>query len=385
MLLRARLQARWTPWLGALLACGGSTPSLQDGGLRDSAPADRSEAAAPETDGSAAVPAPDAEADGGLADPEFDAGADAGTAPSSGLGIGGLRATLCTSASYPAPFAGTGVSASPLGAGRYDFVEGPVWVDAQQALYFSEMTFGQPAAMGPPSQIHALGLDGVDRVFVPAAGSNGLALGPAGKLLAATHDTQSLSLFAVRDGAREDLALRTGGKRFNSPNDLVLRSDGNVYFTDPDYQLGSRSSDTGVTAAYRLRNLEATDAQPFETGLRQPNGIALSPDERTLYLSSTGSELYAYALAEDGAVGSRRVFARPGASDGLGIDCAGNVYTTVAAGVLVLSAAGETLGTITLAEQPANVAFGGPDHRTLFITARTRVYTVQLAVPGFPY
>jgi gluconolactonase len=371
--------------LSGALACGDSAASTRaDGGLDAGdagvAPDANTDAAAA---GDAATSPPP-----GDASTSADAGADAASGPDAGatIGVGGLRAALCTAASYPAPLAGASVRAAPLGSGGYDFVEGPVWVDATQKLYFSDMRFGNaPAPQGPASRIHALGLDGVDSVFVASSGSNGLALGPAGQLLAATHDTQGLSLYAIADGARESLALRTGGKRFNSPNDLVLRSDGSVYFTDPNYQLGARSSETGVTAAYRLPGLDATSAEPFETGLTQPNGIALSPDERTLYLSGSFEELYAYALADDGSVGARRVFAQPGAGDGLTVDCAGNVYTTVKAGVRVLSPAGDTLGTITLDEEPANVAFGGPEHRTLFITARTGVYSVELAVPGFPY
>ena len=161
-----------------------------------------------------------------------------------------------------------------------------------------------------------------------------------------------------------------------------MRSDGTIYFTDPDWQLGGRDSETDTTGVYRIA--PGGEVDQFETGLRNPNGIALSPDERTLYVGSQNDPVMAYALAADGTVGARSEFAGVSGTDGLAVDCAGNVYIT-AGQVQVFDPDGEPLGTITAAETPANVAFGGADRRTLYITARRGLYAIQLNVPGYPY
>jgi gluconolactonase len=267
---------------------------------------------------------------------------------------------------------------------NFGFIEGPVWIAAQNQLLFSDMDFSTADnPQGPDAVIRRFTPPATFDVFVTGSGSNGLALANDGRVIAASHAVQSLTYFDLTTGGRELRALDYQGKHFNSPNDLAVRADGNIYFTDPDYQIGPRSSETKLRGVYRVSPSGAVSL--IDGSLDQPNGIALSPDESTLYVGSAGNEVFSYALAADGGgTGTRKVFAAPGASDGLGIDCAGNLYVT-AATVQVFDPGGAKLGEITVAEPPSNVAFGGPNRTTLFITAQGGLYSIELRVPGRCY
>jgi gluconolactonase len=122
----------------------------------------------------------------------------------------------------------------------------------------------------------------------------------------------------------------------------------------------------------------------IEGGLDKPNGIALSPDERTLYVGSVGSEIWKYTVAADGSVSDRIMFANTGSSDGMTVDCAGNLYVS-SGSVEVFAPDASKLGDITLGGDPTNLAFGGSDRKTLYITAGSRLYSVALNLPGYPY
>jgi len=264
----------------------------------------------------------------------------------------------------------------------FDFLEGPVWIDSEGVLLFSDMHMGQAGGSWPPATIVRLTPPNAFDPFEENANTNGLALTHEGELIGCTHDVQTLSLFDLENGDRTPIELTYMGDHFNSPNDLTVRSDGTVYFTDPDWQLGGRTNETGMTGVYRVP--PGGDPELIDGTLDKPNGIALSPDERTLYVGSAGQDLMAYPVDENGLVGDGEVFASPGGSDGLTVDCAGNLYVT-AGGVQVFDPEGDQLGSITVAESPANVAFGGADRRTLYITARTGLYSIVLNVPGYPY
>jgi gluconolactonase len=329
---------------------------------------------------------------------------DAGAAPiPPSVPANPVRTRICGSATaWPAPLPEaadkrTATRLSPEGTSgskaSFKFIEGPVWIAERGVLLFSDMDFGGGDTLGPPAKIwrltpRASAPPAVD-TFVAAVGSNGLALMPDGSLIAATHDTRSLSLFDLASGKRSDLTVRYQGKRFSSPNDLAVRSDGTVYFTDPDWQLGpKRTKEIPQTSAYRIkppvRAGQPLEALPFEQGLDKPNGIALSPDERTLYLGSSGQEVWKYDVNPDGSLTNKREFAKTGASDGMTVDCAGNLY--VASGTVeVFAPSGQKLGELRTGEEPANVAFGGLDRKTLYITARTGLFAITLNVPGYPY
>jgi gluconolactonase len=269
--------------------------------------------------------------------------------------------------------------------GGFAELEGPVWIASQKALFFCEagksVTTGRIYKYTPADNMFV--------VFVDPVGVGGLALDPQGMLVAATQDKQRLSRFDPTTGARTDV---TGGsmymgKPFNQVNDVVVRSDGNMYFSDPTYQLAGRVGQ-GVMAFYRLspagvvtRIVQADNA----------NGVALSPDGAWLYLATTdnGPPLQRFAVANDGTVAATGTQWTDPTSDGMAVDCAGNLY---------LSDAGQTnqIRVVSPTDQPigsivglgggyvTNSAFGGDDRKTLYITTSTGLYQIALNVPGFP-
>jgi gluconolactonase len=230
---------------------------------------------------------------------------------------------------------------------------------------------------------------GLETVIDPS-GSNGLALGEDGALVAATHDRKEISRFDLIDGSRMRIVGEYQGQPFNSPNDLVLGRDGTLWFTDPDFQRGSRADAMqGRTSVFRVWDGIVSQV---DDGLREPNGIALSPDGSTLYVGAYGeNKIYSYPVHADGGTGARTQFASVAGPDGATIDCAGNVYWASGADGLVhvFSPAGVELGTIAAGAGTTNVAFGGSDRQTLFITSgRTGdfgLYSVHLDVPGYPH
>lgn len=264
------------------------------------------------------------------------------------------------------------------------FVEGPVWSEALGAFLFSEMDFNNPGENGPPSKIHKLTLPSSFEVFIADAGSNGLAVDGQG-LVACTHDTRTLSRYDLQTRARSVFVSDYESKRFNSPNDVAIHSKGHVYFSDPDWQLGDRKNETGMTGVYhrdpsgRVTLIDGT--------LPKPNGVTLSPDETRLYVGANDGVVRVYPVLEDGSVGVGQKFAEVVEPDGMAIDCAGRLYVAShpAGEVVVLSPEGEVLSRITAGPRATNVAFGGPDRKTVLITAGSGVYTFTAPVPGFPY
>jgi sugar lactone lactonase YvrE len=186
------------------------------------------------------------------------------------------------------------------------------------------------------------------------------------------------------------------GHRFNSPNDLTVGPDGSVYFTDPDFQRARRPDEmSGRTSVFRVKDGVVT---LVDDTIRQPNGIALAPDGRTLYVGGNATgKIYKYPVNADGSVGARADFASLSGSDGSTIDCAGNLYQVSYsdAKVHVYAPSGAALGTISAGASTTNVAFGGPDGQTLYLTSGTAsqggdsgnfgLYSVHLNVPGWPY
>jgi len=224
---------------------------------------------------------------------------------------------------------------------------------------------------------------------VAQMGSNGLTLDRQGRLLACEHGNRRVSR-TEPDGSVIALADRWQGKRLNSPNDIVVRSDGAVYFTDPPYGLYQQTEgkELDFQGVYRIDpdgslHLVLDD---FE----KPNGLAFSPDEQTLYVDDTARRhVRAFDVAEDGSLSNGRVFAElqhpdEGGPDGMKIDVEGNVYCTGPGASWVFNVAGALLGRIITPERPANCAWGDADWKTLFITARPSVYRLRVAVPGIP-
>jgi gluconolactonase len=213
----------------------------------------------------------------------------------------------------------------------------------------------------------------------------GLALDPAGAIVAASFDSRNLTKFDIATGKRTSIpgTDKYMGKPFDQTNDLVIRSDGNVYFTDTDYRQDGRAGQE-TTAYYRF----SPKGEVTRIGAgSEPNGIALSPDGHTLYVSSSeGDPLRKWALDDEGApVGAAAVFSNL-TSDGMTVDCAGNLYVSNLGTIKVLAPDGKMLGVITGlgASTVSNAAFGGPDMKTLFITTASALYKIEMNVPGFP-
>jgi gluconolactonase len=223
-------------------------------------------------------------------------------------------------------------------------------------------------------------------------GTNGLAVNPAGDLVAASQKEGGIVSFDLATPVatpKKVYANMYEGKRFSSPNDVAVRNDGNLYFTDPSYQAGSVKQ--SAERAYRID--PAGTVSVIEAAPSPPNGITLSPDQKTLYIG--GAKLMAYPVNTDGSLGAGKEFpdqANGGSlfgTDGLGVDCAGNLYVTIngQGTVVVVKPSGAKLGTMTVGSGVTNVAFGGADGKTLFITRMSppSLYSVPSDIPGLPY
>ena len=188
----------------------------------------------------------------------------------------------------------------------------------------------------------------------------------------------------------EVLMDRWEGKRLNRPNDVVCRSDGSLYFTDPGLRVPFAERELPNAGVYRIKPDGSTS---MVADCEYPNGLAFSPDERTLYVANTRWTQYIHAFELDagGEVVRRRIFAdmssddKDGVPDGMKVDVEGRIYCTGPGGTWVFTPDGAKLGIIRTPEVPANLAFGGPDLKTLFFTAKTSIYTLRMKVPGQPH
>jgi gluconolactonase len=273
-----------------------------------------------------------------------------------------------------------------------DAHEGPVYVPEEDALYFT--TLPVPGDDGPRVDIKRLALDSLTvSVVRPDAGAaNGMALGRDGRLVVCEQLGGALSLVDPSSGARRQLV-----DGFNSPNDVVVGSDGTIWFTDPSY---------GWLQGFRPRPLlrDAVRRYDPQTGqvtmvaksLDKPNGLCFSPDESVLYVTDSGANhepgsfnpnrphhIKAFDVREDGRLAGERVFAEiePGFPDGIKVDAAGRVYASSFSGVQVFAPDGSRIGEIEL-PGAVNFCFGGPERNVLFITADTAIYAAHLQAKG---
>jgi len=279
----------------------------------------------------------------------------------------------------------------------YGFVEGPVWTK-DGALLFSDIP-GNAIIQTTANRVTTIfrkpsGYSGNDRRPGQHVGSNGLTVDRQGRVLVAEHGNRRVSRIDG-NGRLTVLADKYDGKRLNSPNDVEVKSDGTIYFTDPPYGLPLQDKDPGkelpFSGVYRLKEGSSGNTVELLTSeLARPNGIAFSPDERFLILANSENDKrlwMRYELKADGTLNPGTLFLdvtaekMAGIPDGLKIDLQGNVFATGPGGVWVISPQGKPLGRIELPELPANVAFGD-DGRTLYMTARTSVYRVRLNVAG---
>jgi len=281
-------------------------------------------------------------------------------------------------------------------ASGFGWAEGPVWLWRGRSITFSDVPNNVVFQWNPRDGLKEFLKPSGNTGPAPGQGANGLTLDHNGRLILAQHGDRRIARLED-DGSFTTLARYYKWNRFNSPNDLVIHSNGDIYFTDPPYGLerGNQSPDKEIpfNGVYRVN--PQGEVTLLEQELTYPNGIALSPDEMTLYVAvsdSTKPVVMAYDLNEVGTLNlrSRRVFfdgsalARAGARgapDGLKVDVRGNVWTTGPGGVLVLSPAGKHLGTISTGDFVANCGWGH-DGSVLYLTSNKDLYRIQTSTRG---
>jgi gluconolactonase len=268
-------------------------------------------------------------------------------------------------------------------AGDMKFTEGPAWIPAKKMLVFSDI---------PNSKLMQWREGDGLSVFRQSEQSNGNILDLQGRLISCQHAARNL-VRTETDGSITVLADKFDGKRFNSPNDVAVRSDGTLWFTDPPWGLTGPAELPG-NWVFKLDPTTGT-VEPVVKDLAMPNGINFSPDESRLYVADTGGHerhpnpdlrklpagIHCYEVSKDGKLG-KKLFQIEQGSDGMKADVKGNLYTTNGNKVHIYSADGKKLEQIDVPEGPANVCFGGDDFKTLFITARTSLYSIRTKNAG---
>ena len=274
----------------------------------------------------------------------------------------------------------------------FEFTEGPLWHPDGYWLFVDIRT----------TRVYRLEPGGAPEVFREnSGGSNGLTLDRQGALILCEGDNRQLTRREA-DGSYTPVATHVDGKRINRPNDVVGRSDGSLYFTDPAGRLTAEERELDFSGVHRIAPDGTNTIATRDT--EYPNGIAFSPDESTLYVAITRLDdgcigekergevcehqfIRAFDVAADGSLSNNRVFAamhsdEDGVPDGMKVDVEGRVYCTGSGGCWVFDPSGNLLGIIRLPEIPANCAWGGADNQTMLFTARNSVYSMRMTTPG---
>ncbi|CAI8018286.1 Gluconolactonase [Geodia barretti] len=280
----------------------------------------------------------------------------------------------------------------------FAFTEGPLWHPDGYWLFVD--------LRREPPVIHRMSPAGgtPDVIREPSGGTNGMTLDLQGRLLMCEGDNRRITRMES-DGTINVVADRWDGKRFHRPNDIVCRSDGSIFITNPSGRVPEEDQEIEFPGTIHRIAPDGT-VEMSAHDIDFPNGIAFSPDESVLYVSNTrklgerpdqywdgevkqNQFVQAYDVAADGSLSNSRVFgsmasAEDGVPDGMKVDAEGRVYCTGSGGVWVFAPDGQHLGIIRVPEIPANCAFGGPDFRTMLFTARTSVYSLRMTTPGAP-
>jgi gluconolactonase len=316
--------------------------------------------------------------------------------PGNGSGIGQVETKILRKDDALDAIVTPGTKIEKL-AGGFLFTEGPVWVEDGGYLLFSDpnnnLIYRWSENDGVSIYRTHSGYTGMDIGEYGQPGSNGLTLDAEGRLTINEHGNHRVTRLE-KNGQLTMLADRYDGKRLNSPNDLVYRSDGALYFTDPPFGLpkffDDRRKELPFSGMYCLRNGEL---KLVSQSLSGPNGLAFSPDEKYLYVDNWDEKrkvILRYEVQPDGSLTNEMTFfdatAESGedAWDGLKVDVNGNVYASGPGGLWILSPEGKHLGTISGPEHPHNMAWGGEDNRTLYLAAQTGLYRIHLNIAGTP-
>jgi len=290
-------------------------------------------------------------------------------------------------------------------AGNFGFLEGPVWVRKGGYLLFSDIPANVIYKFNPSDgkvsvAVSYSGFSGADstnvgmqidngHALVILLGSNAVTTDPQGRIVYCAHGDHQI-VRVEPDGRRTVLASQFEGKRLNSPNDLVFKSDGTLYFTDPPAGLRDGDKDSKKELPFNgVYMLKGSNLQVVIKDMALPNGLAFTPDEKYLYVNdSVKKTIIRYEVRADDTLSAGELFIdmttdkAPGAPDGMKVDQKGNVYCTGPGGFWIMSPEGRHLGTVLTTELPANLAFGDADNKSLYLTARTGLYRIRLKVPG---
>lgn len=269
-------------------------------------------------------------------------------------------------------------------AGGMGFVEGPVWLRAEGGyLVFSDIPGDMLKKWTPAS--------GVVTFRQPSRHANGNTVDATGRLLTCEHSGRRVAV-QDRSGGLKTVVDSVDGKKLNSPNDIVVRSDGTLWFTDPEYGLKTDPATRQKVGKeqpgnYVYRHDPRTGVTvAVAKDLENPNGLAFSPDEKRLYVADSGTpqHIKVYDVTRRGVLTGGGVLCAPdkGPPDGLRVDRAGRIWSSAADGVQIFLPDGRRVGKILIPERAANVCFGGADGRTLFVTAQTSLYAVPVRVAG---
>ncbi len=304
---------------------------------------------------------------------------DAGSTPT----ITDSPTTQPTPTTEPTPTTGSG----PLvGIGEVELVddggllfselEGPQWMPDEGVLLFSDIL---------ADTIYQLGAADDITVFrKPSDSSNGLAVDPEGRLIAAESGTRRVTRTET-DGTVTSIADRFEGSRLNQPNDIVVRSDGTIYFTDPAFGEADAQAELDFRGVFRIAPGGELTAEYRGDSSETPNGIAMSPDESLLYVTDyAAGSVRVFEVARSGSLSEPRTFVSVAGPDGMAVDEAGNLFIASydGRGIEVFASDGEHLGTIPIQGAPSNCAFGGADGRILYVTTGRALYRVTLEDPG---
>ena len=274
-------------------------------------------------------------------------------------------------------------------AGGFTFTEGPLWHPAD-FWYFVDLR---------PNRLHRIKLGQKPELVRNTEGGNGTTFDLQGRLIVCEGDARRVTRTDA-SGKVGVLADNYKGGRFSRPNDVVCHSNGSIYFTDPDKrrpyherEIPGRAGDNNLWDGAGVYRVAIDGSVSRVANCEYPNGLAFSPDERTLYVANTRSSKYIHAIKLDAAgnMTGRSIFAdmnegeAPGIPDGLKVDSLGRVYCTGPGGIWVFAPDGKRVGVIQWPEQAVNFAFGGPDMRTMLCCAHTSVFTLRMKVPGNPH